>query len=101
MRQPTFGKQFRDRTVEELVKHEHGLDTRHDPSRRGCGCATALAATAVVLVGGARVLMWRGSPAVHVRRGAQRRCSTGGLPRNGRESPPAALRTRWLTTLDK
>lgn len=50
MRHPTFGKQFRDRTVEELVKHEHGLSTRDDPSRRGCGCATALVAMAVVLV---------------------------------------------------
>ena len=36
---PTFGRPFRDRTIEELVKHEHGLDRNEGPSRRGCGCA--------------------------------------------------------------
>ena len=52
MRQPTFGKPFRDRTVEELVKHEHGLDHHDDRTRRGCGCATAAVflSLAVVLV---------------------------------------------------
>lgn len=46
---PTFGKQFRDRTVEELIKHELGQDPREDPSRRGCGCATAMVAMVVAL----------------------------------------------------
>ena len=46
---PTFGKPFRDRSVEELVKHECGLDRDQGRPRRGCGCATVIVALAGAL----------------------------------------------------
>jgi len=34
-----FGRGFQQRSIEELVKHDQGLDREPRPPRRGCGCA--------------------------------------------------------------
>jgi hypothetical protein len=34
-----FGRLSQQRSIEELVKHDQGLDREPRPPRRGCGCA--------------------------------------------------------------
>ena len=39
MRGGGFGHLSQQRSIEELVKHDRGLDREPRPPRRGCGCA--------------------------------------------------------------